>query len=95
LGTLVVVTGAFAALVGTVVVLEGGGVVVVVEFPVFAGGAVVVVVDPLPPLPLPSTAIGVVDPGWGCQPGGGWVCDGTLPAAGTTVGAAGFAAVGC
>jgi hypothetical protein len=89
----VVVLGTLERDAGTVVLLEDGG-VVVVEVPEVAAGAVVdVVVVLLDPLP-PSTAIGVVEPGWGCQPGGGWLWDGTFPAAGTTAGGAGLPAVG-
>ena len=58
--------------------------------------AVVVVVEGATPgLPArPVNRIGVVDPGFGFQPGGGLVCDGTRPAVGTTTGAAGLATVG-
>ena len=72
---------------GTVVVVEltGGGEGGVVD--------VVVVVGSVPLLP-PPTAIGVVEPGCGCQPGGGWDWDGTFPAVGTTVGVDGVDVLG-
>ena len=71
-----VVAPAFPEPAGTVVVLEGTVVVEVEPPEAFVGsvvGVVVVVAVSDPPLPLPSTTIGVVDPGCGCQPGGAWV----------------------
>ena len=65
--------GLGAALVGVVVVVEPTD-VLVVDGTVDEEGTVVVVVVVLTSedgFPLPSTTIGVVDPGWGCQPGGG------------------------
>jgi hypothetical protein len=63
---------------------------------VLATTVVTVVVVEVEPDDVPevSTAIGVVSPGAGCQPGGGPVCEGTVPAVAITTGAAGVAAVG-
>jgi hypothetical protein len=83
----VVSNGTVVVVVLVVVVVVGSAVVLVV-----VGGAVVlvVVVKSAGPPELPEgRRIGVVDPGFGFQPGGGFVCEGTAPAVGTTTGLAG------
>lgn len=75
--------------------LSGTGVEVVVDdgtvVPELALGP-----GPGPPAEGPATgrAIGVVWPGFGFHPAGGLACEGTGPAFGTTVGAAGCSGLG-
>jgi hypothetical protein len=75
---------------GTVVVVSGGIVVDVVVVVLGAVVVVVVVVD----FGLGESFKGLVEPGFGFQPGGGLVCDGTGPAVGTTARFAGLCVVG-
>ncbi len=75
-----------------VVVLGSTGTVVLSGTDVVVVLVVVVVVAPDGVIPL--TTIGVVEPGLGVHPGGGFVWDGTGPAVGTTWGEAGLVAEG-
>jgi hypothetical protein len=77
-------------------VVDDDGTVVVEPLGPEESGTVVDVVDVVVLLALPplSTAIGVVEPGCGCQPGGGWVWEGTGPAVGTTALGDGLAELG-